>query len=148
MVERRERPWFWNVLIVITIIVVLCVFTAHYKNWAKIKSDSFRIFSGFYFKEIRFSELDSVVWSDKIPPMVRLNGFSAMEKEKGIYREFKDSLTDKKVNVFVDNLSDPKIKLIYRDSLKLFFNLSDSTDTQQLYQQLSIRVDSLAPYAP
>jgi len=148
MVDRKERPWFWNVLIVITIIVVLCVFTAHYKNWTKIKSDRFRILSGFYSKEIKFSELDSVVWSDKIPPMMRLNGFSVMEKEKGIYQEFKDSLTDKKVNVFVDNLSDPKIKLIYRDSLKLFFNLSDSTDTQQLYRQLSFRVDSLAPYAP
>lgn len=143
MTERKERPWFWNILIVITIIIVLCVFTAHYKNWTKIKSDRFRILSGFYSKEIKFSELDSVLWVDKIPPLIRLNGFSAMETEKGIYKEFKDSLTDTKVNVFVDKLSDPKIKLIYGDSLKLFFNLSDSTDTQRLYQQLSIRIDPL-----
>lgn len=143
MTARKKRPWFWNILIVITIILVLCVFTAHYKNWTKIKSDRFRILSGFYNKEIKFSELDSVVWVDKIPPMIRLNGFSAMATEKGVYQEFKDSLTDKKVHVFVDNLSDPKIKLVYRDSLKLFFNLSDSTDTQRLYQQLSIRIDSL-----
>lgn len=141
--ERKKRPWLWNVVVVMTVILVLCVFTAHYKNWTKVKSDSFRIRSGFYSKEIKFSELDSVVWVDKIPPMVRLNGFSAMETEKGIYREFKDSLTDKKINVFVDNLSDSKIKLVYRDSLKLFFNLSDSTDTQRIYQQLSIRMDSL-----
>jgi hypothetical protein len=143
MMERKKRPWLWNVVVVMTVILVLCVFTAHYKNWTKVKSDSFRIRSGFYSKEIKFSELDSVVWVDKIPPMVRLNGFSAMETEKGIYREFKDSLTDKKINVFVDNLSDSKIKLVYRDSLKLFFNLSDSTDTQRIYQQLSIRMDSL-----
>lgn len=143
MTARKKRPWFWNILIVITIILVLCVFTAHYKNWTKIKFDRFRILSGFYNKEIKFSELDSVVWVDKIPPMIRLNGFSAMATEKGVYQEFKDSLTDKKVHVFVDNLSDPKIKLVYRDSLKLFFNLSDSTDTQRLYQQLSIRIDSL-----
>ena len=143
MTERKDRPWFWNILIGINSIVVLCAFTAHYKNWAKIKSDRFRILSGFYSKEIKFSELDSVVWVDKIPPMIRLNGFSAMETEKGIYQEFKDSLTDIKVTIFVDKLSDPKIKLVYRDSLKLFFNLSDSTDTQRLYQQLSIRIDSL-----
>ncbi|MCG2459182.1 hypothetical protein K8352_00310 [Flavobacteriaceae bacterium F89] len=143
MTKPKERPWFWNILIVITIILVLSVFTAHYKNWTKIKNDRFRILSGFYKKEIQFSELDSVVWVAKIPPMIRLNGFSAMETEKGIYQEFKDSLTDKTVDVFVDNLSDPKIKLVYRDSLKLFFNLSDSTDTKQLYQQLTTRIDSL-----
>lgn len=143
MTERKERPWFWNILIGITIILVLCVFTAHYKNWTKVKSDRFRILSGFYSKEIKFSELDSVVWVEKIPPLIRLNGFSAMETEKGIYQEFKDTLTDKRLNVFVDNLSHPKIKLVYRDSLKLFFNLSDSTDTQRLYHQLAIRIDSL-----
>ena len=33
---------------------------------------------------------------ERIPPMERLNGFSALEKEKGIFREFKDSLTDNK----------------------------------------------------
>ncbi len=144
MAKNQKKHWLWSILAIATVILVLIVFTAHYKNWTKIKPDRFRIFSGFYYKEIPYAELDSVKWVDKIPPMIRLNGFSAMDTEKGIYREFKDSLTDKKVFVFVDDLPDPKVKLVYRDSMKLYFNLSDSTETQRLFQRLSVRLDSIS----
>ena len=86
--------------------------------------------------------MDSVVWVDKIPPMERLNGFSAFEKEKGIFREFKDSLTDKKVNVYVDNLWNQKIKVVYDDSLKLYINYADSLETVQLFNLLKQSIDS------
>jgi len=68
--------------------------------------------------------------------MERLNGFSALEKEKGIFREFKDSLTNHKIHVFVDNISQQKIKMIYKDSLKLYVNLKDSLETINLFNHL------------
>ena len=77
---------------------------------------------------------------EKIPPMVRLNGFSAFNKEKGVFRDFKDSLTDKKVHVFVDTYENQKIKIVHHDSLKLFINLKDSLETQLLYDLLSSKL--------
>ncbi|MBD1259838.1 hypothetical protein HZY62_04510 [Maribacter polysiphoniae] len=127
---------------VLTVIVSLMAFLAHYKNWTKVEQDKLKILSGFYYKKISYAQLDSVLWIDKIPPMERLNGFSAWEKEKGIFREFKDSLTDKKVNVYVDNLSNRKIKLVYNDSLKLYINYADSLETVQLFNLLKQRIDS------
>ena len=103
-------------------------------------NEDFQIISGFYYQKLKFSELDSVDLIDRIPPMKRLNGFSALEKEKGIFREFKDSLTDKKVFVYVDNISQQKIKLVHNDSLKLFLNLKDSTQTVRLYELLSTKL--------
>tara|TARA_R110001583_G_scaffold72126_1_gene202314 strand:- start:6933 stop:7199 length:267 start_codon:yes stop_codon:yes gene_type:complete len=86
--------------------------------------------------------MDSVLWVDKIPPMERLNGFSAFEKEKGIFREFKDSLANEKVNVYVDNFSDRKIKIVYKDSAKLYLNYNDSLETIRLFDVLKGKVQS------
>ncbi|WP_209400734.1 hypothetical protein [Pseudozobellia sp. WGM2] len=137
---EKKRHGLWNFLIVLTLIICLAAFVLHYKNWTSIDNQSMKIVSGFYYQNINFSELDSVVLLDKIPPMERLNGFSALEKEKGVFREFKDSLTDKKVYVFVDNYASSKIKLVHHDSLKLFLNLKDSTDTEQLFKTLSEKI--------
>ena len=92
--------------------------------------------SGFYRISIPYKEMDSIYFVDKIPPMERLNGFSALEKEKGIFREFKDSLTDKKVYVFVDNINQQKIKLVYKDSFHLFVNVKDSIASMGLMEDL------------
>ncbi|WP_273568965.1 hypothetical protein [Maribacter halichondriae] len=138
----KKRHWFWNLVAIITVIVCLLALLAHYKNWTKIKADSIRILSGFYYKDLKYSDLDSVLMVERIPPMERLNGFSALEKEKGIFREFKDSLTDKKVNVYVDNLSQHKIKIVYQDSSKLYFNYKDSLETEQLYTLLLNKLKS------
>lgn len=132
----KKRHLLWNSIIILTVIVCLMAFSIHYKNWVKTEPDSIKILSGFYYKQLKFSEMDSVLMVEKIPPMERLNGFSALEKEKGIFREFKDSLTDKRVYVYVDNLSHQKIKIVYEDSLKLFINLKDSTETVHLYDFL------------
>ena len=132
----KKRNRFWNVIVVLTVIICLIAFAAHYKNWTKIKPDGIQVLSGFYYAQIKFSDLDSVLLVEKIPPMVRLHGFSALEKEKGLFREFKDSLTSKKVHVYVDNLQLRKIKLVFHDSLHLYINLADSTETQQMYQFL------------
>ena len=140
MAQQRSR--FWNVIIVLTVIICFMAFLVHAKNWTKIEQDQVKILSGFYYKRLKFSEMDSVLWVDKIPPMERLNGFSAFEKEKGLFREFKDSLTNKKVNVYVDNLLDQKIKVVYRDSSKLYINYADSVETLKLYNHLKNKIAS------
>lgn len=134
--NNKKRHWFWNLLVVLTVIVCASALVMHYKNWVRLKSDEIKVMSGFYSQTVDFRELDSVVFVPRLPPMERLNGFSALEKEKGIFREFKDSLTDKEVYVFVDNISQQKIKLVYRDSVKLYLNLADSVKTLNLYNSL------------
>ena len=124
----------------ITVLVCLMAFVLHYKNWTKVKSDEIKILSGFYYKKLKYPELDSVLMIDKIPPMERLNGFSVLEKEKGLFREFKDSLTTKKVNVYVDNLSNQKIKVVYNDSSKLYINFADSLKTLELFTLLKGKI--------
>jgi len=131
---RKKRHWLWNLLIVLTIFVCVLAFIAHYKNWTKIEADHIRILSGIYYKELKFSDIDSVLMVDKIPQMDRVNGFSAWAMEKGI---FKDSLEPEvNVSVYVDNLRKPKIKMVHNDSLKIYLNLSDSTETHRLYEFL------------
>ncbi|MDO6820624.1 MULTISPECIES: hypothetical protein [Zobellia] len=137
---QKKGHVFWNILGVLTVIICLFAFVLHFKNWTKTDATGLRVVSGFYWQEVPFSALDSVDLVPKIPPMVRLNGFSALEKEKGIFQEFKDSLTDKKVYVYVDNLENQKIKIVHHDSLKLFINLKDSIETQQLFNLLSSKL--------
>jgi flagellar motor component MotA len=134
--KSNKRHWFWNLLLVITVIVCAFALTMHYKNWVSVKSNYIKVMSGFYSQSVDYNDLDSVVFVARLPPMERLNGFSALEKEKGVFREFKDSLTDKKVYVFVDNISQQKIKLVYKDSVKLYLNLKDSVKTLNLFNSL------------
>ncbi len=138
----KKRHRYWNAIIVLTVLVSLLAFAAHYKNWTKVEPDQVKILSGFYYKKLRYSELDSIAMVSKIPPMERLNGFSALEKEKGLFREFKDSLTTKKVHVYIDNLSNEKIKVIYNDSSKLYINYADSIKTLDLFNLLKSKIVS------
>ena len=131
---KKKRHWFWNTLIVLTLITVLFAFLAHYKNWTRIEEGHFKVLSGVYYKKIPLDEIDQVSMVAKIPSMERINGFSAMAKEKGI---FKDSITQLKTYVYVDNLAQHKIKIEYQDSLHLFLNYADSTDTAELYQKFA-----------
>ena len=130
---RKKNNWFWNVLIVLVLVVCIAAFVIHYKNWSKIEDGEFRITSGIYTQHIPLSELDSISFVDRIPQMERENGFSWLAKEKGI---FKDSIDNTKVYVFVDDLAQQKIRLVHHDSLKLYINFSDSLETQKLYQEI------------
>ena len=82
---NKNGHGLWNFLVVLTVVVCLLAFVLHSKNWMKVDDQGLKIISGFYYQNVKFSELDSVVLLDKIPPMERLNGFSAFEKEKGIF---------------------------------------------------------------
>jgi len=139
MIKKGHR--LWNVIIVLTIVFCLMVFIAHFKNWVKKDQDGIKLLSGFYYKELKYSELDSVLIVEKMPPMMRLNGFSAFEKEKGLFQDFKDSLTDKKVHVYVDNISHQKIKLVYNDSSKIYFNYADSLKTEAIFKNLKAKME-------
>ena len=138
--KGKKRHWLWNILIILTVIVSILSFMGHYKNWVWKKTDGIQILSGIYFMELPFNSMNNVSMVSKIPSLDRKNGFSAWEKEKGI---FKDSLNEEKlVYIFVDNLNDQKIKLTYKDSLQLFINLSDSTKTKELYLYLEEKIDA------
>ena len=137
----KKRHWFWNILIVLTLGVCLCAFAAHYKNWTRIEPDKMTILSGIYYHDLKFADLDQVEWVDRIPPMVRLNGFSAFEKGKGVYQEFKDTLTDRKVYVFVDNFEQQKIRLVNKDASQLYLNLKDSIETVEMYDFFKRKIE-------
>ncbi|MET6989721.1 hypothetical protein [Sediminicola arcticus] len=135
--KQHKRSWMLNMLIVVTIVVVFLVFTAHYKNWIRTENGSLEILSGIYYKELLYSEIDTVEMVQKIPSLERINGFSAMEREKGIFR---DSIYETEVYMYVDRLSQPKIRVVYQDSLKLFINLTDSIETKEMFQFLTVKL--------
>ena len=135
---QKKRYWVWNIVIVLTVLVCMAAFTAHYKNWVKTEKESLEILSGIYFVKIPYADMDSVSMVEKIPSMERINGFSVKEREKGVFKE--DSLSTNKVYVYVDKLSQQKIRLVYKDSLKLFLNMPDSTETELMYQFLSNKI--------
>jgi hypothetical protein len=137
----KKRNWLWDILIVLTIIVCVLAFAAHYKNWTRIQPDKMTIISGIYYHNLKFEDLDEVEWVDRIPPMVRLNGFSAFEKGKGVYQEFQDTLTDRKVYVFVDNFEQQKIRVINKDSSQLFLNLKDSLETVEMFDFFKAKIE-------
>jgi len=138
-----KNHWVWSVMLIVTVILCAVILILHFKNWISSDNESLKLRSGFYYVEIPYSDLDSVLLIDRMPPMERLNGFSALEKEKGVFREFKDSLTNKKVHVFVDNISQQKVKLVYEDSVYLYFNLKDSVETINLLDDLTAKMNTL-----
>ena len=66
--------------------------------------------------------------------MERLNGFFRLRQGKrGFTGNSRIRLPIKKVHVFIDNFSNQKIRLVYKDSAQLFINLKDSVETQELF---------------
>ena len=141
MGNRRKKLWILNLIIVFALVVCGLAFAMHYKNWMQLRPADMRVLSGIYYTRLPYSALNELEMVERLPSMERLNGFSAGMKEKGVFR---DSLhPDNKVYVYVDNLSHPKIRLVHHDSLVVFLNLADSTETRQLFTFLQIRKDSL-----
>lgn len=134
MTARQRRHWFWNLLLILSLVVCLLAFVAHYRNWTRLQPHRMQLLSGLYYVELPYAELDSIGWIEKIPHMERDHGFSAGAREKGVFR---DSLNpDRPVYVFVDNLRQAKIKVKYRDSLTLYLNFADSTETLSVFRLL------------
>ncbi|MGJ8733576.1 MAG: hypothetical protein ACSHW4_10540 [Cellulophaga sp.] len=139
--KNSKKHWLWNIVIVLTLVLVAIAFFMHYKNWIKVEDNQFKILSGIYYKKLDFADINTVEMVDKIPSLERINGFSVSETEKGVFR---DSIYNTDVYIFVDKLSKQKIKVTYRDSLQLFFNVSDSLETEKMYTMFSHKIDSLS----
>lgn len=128
---KRKRHWRLNLLIIIVVMLCILAFVAHAKNWIQKEGDRVQILSGIFYEDIKLGQMDSLIWVDKIPQMERKRGFSAWAVEKGT---FVDSLNpDKRIRVFVDNLRNRKIKMVYGDSLVLYLNYADSVKTDELF---------------
>lgn len=132
--SNKKRHWIWNLLIFLTLAFCLSAFTLHYKNWYEVEDGELKILSGAYYQRLPLEDVDSVMMVERIPEMERAHGFSWLVKEKGV---FKDSLTESKVYVFVDDLRQQKIRLVHADSLKVFINFSDSLATEELFKTLN-----------
>lgn len=146
MTARQRRHWFWNLLLIVSIAVCLLAFAAHYRNWTRLQPHRMQLLSGVYYVELPYAELDSVLWIEKIPHMERDHGFSAGAREKGVFR---DSLSPaRSVYVFVDNLRQAKIKVRYRDSLTLYLNFADSTETVSVFRLLEQKLEEQANRNP
>lgn len=136
--KENKKNWFWNIVILFTLIACISAFVLHYKNWSEFEDGNFQIVSGMYKQRIALDDIDSLSFVDKLPEMERKNGFSWMAKEKGV---FKDSLSVAKVYVFVDDLRQQKLRIVHHDSLQLFVNFTDSLETQEVYTRLKIALE-------
>lgn len=134
MTARQRRHWFWNLLLILSLLVCLLAFVAHYRNWTRLQPHRMQLLSGLYYVELPYAELDSVLWIEKIPHMERDHGFSAGAREKGVFRD--SLISTRPVYVFVDNLRQAKIKIRYQDTLTLYLNFADSTETVSVYRLL------------
>ena len=127
---KKKNNWFWNLLIIVALLLCAAAFALHYKNWLQTENDSFSVASGVYYQAVKSTDINSIEWVPKIPKMERTSGFSWGTKEKG---RFLDSITKATVHVFVDDLTQQKIKIQYQDSLTMYLNLKDSVETQLFY---------------
>ncbi len=140
---RRKRHWFWNLLLVVCVIICALAFTIHYRNWTRLEPHRMQLLSGVYYVDLHYADINSVEWVPKLPQMERSSGFSAGALEKGVFR---DSLRPgQRVYVLVDDLRQQKIRVHYRDSLTLFLNFSDSTETQSVYALLQAKQTEYRP---
>lgn len=126
----QKGNWIWNILVVLAVVVSIAAFALHYQNYVSIKADELKIFSGVYRKNVPLGAVDSLYLVEKFPKMERQSGFSWLAKEKGV---FKDSLYGTNTYVFVDDLNQTKIKMVYQDSLVLYWNTADSLETRRWY---------------
>ena len=134
----RKRHWLLNLAIVLTVVLCLLAFAAHYRNWTRMRPDRMQLLTGFYYFELPYQDLDSVLWKEKLPGMERSHGFSFFAREKGV---FADSLyPGRPVYVFVDDLRQHKIEVRYRDTLVVYLNYADSLETRALYGYLQDRL--------
>ena len=130
---NRKNNLLWNGIILLTIIGCIAALVLHYKNWVTFENDEFKITSGIYRESVPLREVNEVGFVPRIPELVRESGFSWLSREKGI---FMDSITGARTYVFVDDLTQQKIHIQYQDSLQLFFNVSDSLKTQEIFTKI------------
>ncbi len=134
---KKRNNWFWNGIIFLTVIGCCFAFGLHYKNWTSFEEETFKVSSGIYSQKIPLDQINGIEFVPKLPEMERKNGFSWLAKEKGV---FKDSISGGTAYVFVDDLRQQKVLITHSDSLRLYFNLTDSLETVKYFELLQSRI--------
>ncbi len=134
----KKRHWLWNLVIVLTIIICLLAFALHAKNWTKIENGSMKLISGFYYTEIPFADIEKVSLVPKIPELERINGFSAWDVEKGVFRDTLNNVEN--IRIYIDDLKQEKIRLDKKDSSIVYFNFKDSLKTKVFFELLTSKI--------
>jgi len=99
------------------------------------------LISGFYSTEIKYSEIEKVSVVPKIPEMERISGFSVWAVEKGIFKDTLQGLEG--IRVYVDDLTQPKIRLERKEDPPIFVNFKDSLKTRKLYELLLAKINEI-----
>jgi hypothetical protein len=134
----KKRHWLWNLVIVVTIIICLLAFALHAKNWTRVEDGRMELISGFYYTAIPFAEIEKVSMVPKIPELERINGFSAWDVEKGVFRDTLNKIEN--IRVYIDDLKQEKIRLDRKDSSIVYFNFTDSLRTRDFYELLTSKI--------
>lgn len=134
----KKRHWLWNLVIVLTIIICLLAFALHAKNWTRVENDRMELISGFYYTDIPFADIEKVSMVPKIPELERINGFSAWEIEKGVFRDTVNKVEN--IRIYIDDLKQEKIRLDKKDSSIVYLNFSDSLRTRVFFELLTSKV--------
>ncbi len=136
-----KRHWLWNLVIGLTILVCLSAFILHSRNWIREEEEGFVLFSGFYFSQIRYDDIESVRMVPRIPELERNSGFSVWGIEKGIFRDTLAGMEG--IRVYVDELKYPKILMQRRDASPVYFNFRDSLETVIFFSRLVGKMEEL-----
>lgn len=135
----KKNNWFWNTIIILTLVICVLAFVLHYKNWTTFEEGDFQVVSGIYKQRIPITEIDGINFVPRIPELERKNGFSWLAKEKGV---FIDSISGAKVYVFVDDLAQQKLEIVHHDSLLLYLNMTDSLETVEIFDRIKGQSES------
>lgn len=136
---RKKRLWVWNIIIVLTILVCLAVFALHLKTYTREAPDKLTLISGFYSSEIDYNEIENISMVPKIPEMERVSGFSVWAVEKGIFRDTIQNMVG--IRVYVDDLTQAKIKLEQKNAPNIYFNFKDSLLTRSYFDLFSTKLE-------
>lgn len=139
--KRKKRLWLWNTVLVLTVMICLTAFILHSRTWTRQETDRIYLISGFYSTEIKYSEIEKVSVVPKIPEMERISGFSVWAVEKGIFKDTLQGLEG--IRVYVDDLTQPKIRLERKEDPPIFVNFKDSLKTRKLYELLLAKINEI-----
>ena len=120
------------------VLFLVILVSIHDKNITWEDGRKFSVWSGFYFKMITYSEVDSLVLEDKIPNLkLRSNGYAAFGKKKGNFIRSNDA---KEILLFVNKPRSKCIHLFLEDGGEVYFNFDKDEKTVELFNELKIRL--------
>lgn len=68
----KKRSWFWNVLIILTVVACIAAFVLHYKNYVDTENEVLSVRSGIYSEQISIDSIREVIMVAKLPKICLL----------------------------------------------------------------------------